>query len=133
MFGDMLLAGEDLVTEDSLRWTPGFCDLPKRHGKLKVLNKFDAGFFQVTPKQANFMDPQVRLLLEASWEAMVDAGMSIFLSRILYLYPSLGKGDGNRKKCAPMYRAVVVTLRPSCARTTDPVQVGCSTFMILEY
>ncbi|PIC51785.1 hypothetical protein B9Z55_002156 [Caenorhabditis nigoni] len=75
-FGDLLLAGEDLVTEDDLRWPPGFYDLPKRHGKLKELKKFDAGFFSVTPKQANFMDPQVRILLEASWEAMVDAGIN---------------------------------------------------------
>ncbi|CAI5456722.1 unnamed protein product [Caenorhabditis angaria] len=75
-FGDMLLAGEDLVTEDDLRWPPGFYDLPKRHGKLKDLKKFDAQFFSVTPKQANFMDPQVRILLEASWEAMVDAGIN---------------------------------------------------------
>ncbi|CAB3400922.1 unnamed protein product [Caenorhabditis bovis] len=75
-FGDMLLAGEDLVTEDDLRWPPGFYDLPKRHGKLKELKKFDAQFFSVTPKQANFMDPQVRILLEASWEAMVDAGIN---------------------------------------------------------
>uniref|UniRef100_A0A8R1DF59 Fatty acid synthase n=1 Tax=Caenorhabditis japonica TaxID=281687 RepID=A0A8R1DF59_CAEJA len=75
-FGDMLLAGEDLVTEDDLRWPPGFYDLPKRHGKLKELKKFDAGFFSVTPKQANYMDPQVRILLEASWEAMVDAGIN---------------------------------------------------------
>ncbi|CAI2347157.1 unnamed protein product [Caenorhabditis sp. 36 PRJEB53466] len=75
-FGDLLMAGEDLVTEDDLRWPPGFYDLPKRHGKLKELKKFDAGFFSVTPKQAKYMDPQVRILLEASWEAMVDAGIN---------------------------------------------------------
>ena len=32
---------------------------------------------QVTPKQANYMDPQVRMLLEVSWEAMIDAGTTI--------------------------------------------------------
>ncbi|KJH41745.1 acyl transferase domain protein [Dictyocaulus viviparus] len=75
-FGDLLLQGEDLVTEDDLRWPPGFYDLPKRHGKLKDLKKFDAQFFSVTPKQANFMDPQVRILLEVAWEAMIDAGIN---------------------------------------------------------
>ncbi|KAJ1364192.1 hypothetical protein KIN20_024223 [Parelaphostrongylus tenuis] len=75
-FGDLLLQGEDLVTEDDLRWPPGLYDLPKRHGKLKDLKKFDAQFFSVTPKQANFMDPQVRILLEVAWEAMVDAGIN---------------------------------------------------------
>ncbi|GMT36007.1 hypothetical protein PFISCL1PPCAC_27304 [Pristionchus fissidentatus] len=75
-FGDLLLAGEDLVTEDDLRWPPGLFDLPKRHGKLKELKKFDAQFFSVPPKQANYMDPQVRLLLEVTWEALVDAGIN---------------------------------------------------------
>jgi hypothetical protein len=88
-FGDLLLAGEDLITEDDLRWPPGaknwlnsnwsnspigLYDLPKRHGKLKELRKFDAQFFSVTPKQANYMDPQVRILLEVAYEAMIDAG-----------------------------------------------------------
>jgi len=56
----------------------GLYGLPKRHGKLKELNKFDAQFFSVTPKQANYMDPQVRILLEVAFEAMLDAGMEIF-------------------------------------------------------
>nr|CAD2209110.1 unnamed protein product [Meloidogyne enterolobii] len=75
-FGDLLMAGEDLVTEDDLRWPPGLYGLPKRHGKLKELNKFDAQFFSVTPKQANYMDPQVRILLEVAFEAMLDAGVN---------------------------------------------------------
>ncbi|MFH4976009.1 hypothetical protein AB6A40_002718 [Gnathostoma spinigerum] len=75
-FGDLLLNGEDLVTEDDLRWPPGIFDLPKRHGKLKDLKKFDAQYFGVTPKQANFLDPQVRLLLEVTLEAIVDSGMN---------------------------------------------------------
>ncbi|CAJ0579052.1 unnamed protein product, partial [Mesorhabditis spiculigera] len=74
-FGDKLLAGEDLVTEDDSRWPPGYYDLPKRHGKLKELKKFDASFFSVTPKQANYLDPQVRKLLEVTWEALVDSGI----------------------------------------------------------
>jgi len=52
----------------------GFYELPRRHGKLKELKKFDAQFFGVTPKQANYMDPQVRILLEVAYEAMIDAG-----------------------------------------------------------
>ncbi|CAI4233223.1 unnamed protein product [Auanema sp. JU1783] len=75
-FAEKLLAGEDLITEDELRWPPGFYDLPKRHGKLKDLKKFDAQFFSVTPKQANYMDPQIRILLEVTFEAMIDAGIN---------------------------------------------------------
>jgi len=47
---------------------------PKRHGKLKDLTKFDAMFFGIHPKQANVMDPQLRMLLEVTYEALLDAG-----------------------------------------------------------
>jgi len=53
--------------------------LPKRGGKLKDLSKFDAAFFGVHPKQADSMDPQLRLLLEVSYEAIVDAGKYLHL------------------------------------------------------
>lgn len=52
----------------------GIYGLPKRNGKLKDLSKFDASFFGVHPKQANTMDPQLRLLLEVSYEAILDGG-----------------------------------------------------------
>lgn len=35
---------------------------------------FDARFFRVTPRDAENIDPQERLFLEASWEAIEDAG-----------------------------------------------------------
>ena len=52
----------------------GLHGLPKRSGKLKDISKFDATFFGVHPKQANGMDPQLRMLLEVTYEAIVDAG-----------------------------------------------------------
>jgi fatty acid synthase len=54
--------------------TPGYHGLPKRGGKLKDISKFDAAFFGVHGKQANGMDPQLRLLLEVTYEALIDAG-----------------------------------------------------------
>ena len=48
--------------------------MPKRNGKLKDLSKFDASFFGVNGKQASVMDPQARILLETTYEAIVDAG-----------------------------------------------------------
>jgi fatty acid synthase len=57
----------------------GLHGLPERSGKLKDLTKFDASYFGVHPKQAHAMDPQLRLLLEVTHEAIVDAGKCIFL------------------------------------------------------
>lgn len=66
----------DMITEDDRRWTPGLFGLPRRSGKIKDLSKFDSHFFGVHGKQANMMDPQARLLLEATYEALVDAGLN---------------------------------------------------------
>lgn len=56
----------------------GSFGLPRRSGKLKDLTKFDASMFGVHAKQANRMDPQLRLLLEVTYEAIVDAGVVLF-------------------------------------------------------
>ncbi len=38
---------------------------------------FDADFFQLSPREVEFLDPQQRLLLELSWEAMEHAGLDV--------------------------------------------------------
>jgi len=50
-------------------------DVPRRQGQVKNLNRFDAGFFGIHNKQAAVMDPQQKMVLEASYEAIIDAGM----------------------------------------------------------
>nr|XP_023412547.1 LOW QUALITY PROTEIN: fatty acid synthase [Loxodonta africana] len=75
-FWDNLINGVDMVTDDDRRWKAGLYGLPRRAGKLKDLSKFDASFFGVHPKQAQTMDPQLRLLLEVTYEAIVDGGIN---------------------------------------------------------
>ncbi|KAH9365947.1 hypothetical protein HPB48_022214 [Haemaphysalis longicornis] len=74
-FGEKLYRGDDFITDDDTRWPRGgFMGIPKRVGKIRDLRKFDAQFFGVLPRQAEVMDPQLRLLLETSYEAIIDAG-----------------------------------------------------------
>jgi polyketide synthase 12 len=44
-------------------------------GFLGDPSEFDAEFFRISPREALAMDPHQRLLLEASWEALEDAGL----------------------------------------------------------
>lgn len=43
-------------------------------GFLQDLDQFDAQFFKILPGEAEIMDPQQKLFLECTWEAMEDGG-----------------------------------------------------------
>ncbi|RLU17245.1 hypothetical protein DMN91_011314 [Ooceraea biroi] len=75
-FKENLMKQMDMVNDDERRWPASMCGLPHRSGKIKDLSTFDASFFGVHPRQAHVMDPQLRLLLEATYEAIVDAGVN---------------------------------------------------------
>ncbi|XP_044766742.1 fatty acid synthase-like [Coccinella septempunctata] len=75
-FRQQLFDGVDMITDDERRWPAGLHGLPTRTGKLKDLAHFDAQYFGVHAKQAEQMDPQLRILLELTHEALVDAGLN---------------------------------------------------------
>ena len=65
------------MTTENTRWKSE--KLPRRFGSLEYcMDRFDANFFSYAPRQANQTDPQIRLLLEVTFEAMLDAGKALF-------------------------------------------------------
>lgn len=77
-FKQNLFDGVDMVNDDPRRWAAGLHDLPTRTGKIKTedLKNLDAQFFKLHQKQAECMDPQLRMLLECTYEAIIDAGIN---------------------------------------------------------
>ncbi|PKM51733.1 MAG: hypothetical protein CVV02_05580 [Firmicutes bacterium HGW-Firmicutes-7] len=84
-FWENIQAGKDCITEiPSDRWDHSKYYDPdkKKKGKcyskwggfLEDIDKFDPLFFNISPKEAEIMDPQERLFLETAWHAVEDAG-----------------------------------------------------------
>ncbi|MFG3141017.1 type I polyketide synthase [Streptomyces sp. NPDC048211] len=80
-FWELLGEGRDGITEvPSDRRPAGGPSAPPpgntgRGGFVAGVGDFDEGFFGVSPREAASMDPQQRLMLELSWEAVEDAGI----------------------------------------------------------
>ena len=88
---------------------------------LEGIDLFDAGFFGFSPKEAQLLDPQQRLFLESSWQAMEDAaidpgrfggaigvvagtGISTYMMQNLQAYQDFGKIVGRRRWSSPVIR-----------------------------
>lgn len=61
------------VSPEDLR-NPNFV---RAKGILEEVELFDASFFQITAREAQWMDPQQRLFLECAWNALEDAGYDV--------------------------------------------------------
>ncbi|MBB4895859.1 amino acid adenylation domain-containing protein [Streptomyces olivoverticillatus] len=84
-FWEFLRAGRDGISDipaerfdadayyDPTPGTPGKM-ATRRAGLLPAVDRFDAGFFGVAPREAAWLDPQQRLVLEVGWEALEHAG-----------------------------------------------------------
>ncbi|MGA2655369.1 MAG: SDR family NAD(P)-dependent oxidoreductase, partial [Gammaproteobacteria bacterium] len=87
VFWENLKSGKDCITEiPKERWDHAlYFDADKsKFGKtyskwggfIDDVDKFDPLFFNISPREAELMDPQERLFLETTWKTVEDAGYS---------------------------------------------------------
>ncbi|WP_327352461.1 type I polyketide synthase [Streptomyces sp. NBC_01304] len=73
-FWELLARGGDAITQaPPERWAPDLELRAPYGGFIEDVDRFDASFFGISPREAATMDPQQRLMLELSWEALEDA------------------------------------------------------------
>ncbi len=117
-FWQLLQNGVDAITEiPSDRWNiqkffdpdqskPGRT-YAKWGGFIDKIDQFDAQFFGISPREAAVMDPQHRLLLEMTWEALEDGGQApetlagsatgVFVGIFMRDFEQLLTGPNNRQ------------------------------------
>lgn len=85
-FWELLIEGRDGVTRiPENRWERYLEADPQNAAALRETTRmgafvdgiaeFDAGFFGILPREAEQMDPQHRMMLEVTWEALEHAGI----------------------------------------------------------
>ncbi|GLY25860.1 type I polyketide synthase [Micromonospora sp. NBRC 101691] len=85
-YWQLLTEGLDAITEvPADRWDVDhfYSSVPDAPGRTRTrwggfldqVDRFDAGFFGLAPREVIQMDPQQRLFLELAWEALEDAGI----------------------------------------------------------
>ncbi|MEA3163905.1 MAG: polyketide synthase PksN, partial [Verrucomicrobiota bacterium] len=122
-FWENLRTGKDCIVEiPRERWDyrlfydpePGkFGKTPNKWGGfLNDIERFDAQFFSITPREASALDPQERLFLETVWRTVEDAGyrksalvnrkVGVFVGVMYGEYQLYGAGDVAEGKVFPL-------------------------------
>ncbi len=134
-FWRLLEAGENAVTDgrrDPGPWNgaSGDPDNPDPGSRVGAfvdgIDQFDAGFFRIRPIEARMMDPQQRMLLETTWQALEDGGIdpaSLKGSRT-GVYSGIGGSSEYRRVIAAAGRG------DSYFGTTSSVAVGRIAFTL---
>jgi len=74
-FWQLVKEGHSSITATPEQRKKSLGDSISYGGFLKDIDCFDADFFHISPREAELMDPQQRILLEVTWDALEQAGI----------------------------------------------------------
>ncbi len=151
-FWNQLISATDAVADkrrETELWEAFIQDLPTQYGSYRQagfvegIDQFDAKFFRISPLEARLVDPQQRMLLETTWEAIEDAGIAadrlkgsrtgvyagVSSSEYRDLMKSGGHGIGYLSTAASM-AVGRVAFKFGLEGPTMPVQLNCASSLI---
>jgi len=171
-FWRILREGVDAIVEiPSDRWNAdAFYDSnPHASGKMtskwggfiEDIDKFDPQFFGISPREAKEMDPQQRMMLEVTWEALENAGQApdqlsgsqtaVFTGVAAYEYSDLKMGTADLNNfdnyyisgCGPNMlsgrisyflglHGPSVTLDTACSSSLTAIHLACQSLRLRE-
>jgi len=119
-FWELLREGRSGITKvPAERWNPadhlaGLSRPEQREavqwgGFVDGVDRFDPLFFNLSPREAELMDPQQRLFLEEAWHAFEDAGLSDRQLKGARCGVFIGAGQGDYSRHLPMDDPAQVT------------------------
>ena len=112
-FWDLLREGRSGISRvPAQRWNPHDYTRGLEHpeqrsalewgGFVDNIDRFDPLFFNLSPREAELMDPQQRLFLEEAWHAFEDAGISNTRLQGADCGVFIGGGQGDYSRQLPM-------------------------------
>ncbi|HKX26950.1 MAG TPA: SDR family NAD(P)-dependent oxidoreductase, partial [Blastocatellia bacterium] len=153
-FWNNLIDGRDcieLIPEERWDWRAIYGDPHREENKTNIkwggfiegLDLFDSLFFGISPKEAELIDPQHRLLMEHVWAAMEQAGYS---ARALSgtrtgMFLAIGPSGYGQSALLPIDGYTVTGTAPSMAPNrisyflnlrgpSEPVETACSSSLV---
>ncbi|WP_218080277.1 type I polyketide synthase [Anthocerotibacter panamensis] len=76
-FWQLLRTGQGAIgVVPAARWSGARVGPLAQGGFVEGVDRFDAPFFKISPREARAMDPQQRLLLEVAWETLEHGGLA---------------------------------------------------------
>src|SRR5215218_3566426 len=118
---ELLEAGAEAALVDRPDFVPAM-------GELRGADELDAALFQLTPRDAEILNPQHRVFLECAWEALEHAGYDpARVGRPVGVFAGCGSNDYESNLVAtPELVRAVGTMRISLGNGTDHLAPGTS-------